>query len=359
MSSAAPVDTGLGARVTAEVERAIQRNIKGIGYFASPAPATGATPRDLIHSRGTMALYHYRPLADELYRVPLLLVMATTNRGFILDLAPGQSFVEFLARAGYDVYMLEWNPPRADESHLRLETYVLDFIPDCIAKVAADSGEPDVTLVGYCMGGVLSCLYAALHAGGPVKNLVTFTTPVNFAGMGLFAAWADRRWFDVDRLVDALGNVPPEILYQSFNMLRPASQLAGNIRLLDNLWNDEFVRSYRMLDKWSADMLPLAGEYFRDTIKLLMWDNALIDGRLVLGGRRVDLAAITVPVLHVVALHDHIVPTEASKPLIELVASADKQEVVLKGGHVSLVAGANAQKRLWPRLDQWLQGRSL
>ena len=71
-------------------------------------------------------------MVDEIYRVPLLLVMALTNRGYILDLAPGQSLVEFLLKQGYDVFMLDWNPPRPDEKRLRLEDYTLDFIPECV-----------------------------------------------------------------------------------------------------------------------------------------------------------------------------------------------------------------------------------
>jgi polyhydroxyalkanoate synthase len=106
-------------------------------------------------------------------------------------------------------------------------------------------------------------------------------------------------------------------------------------------------------------MLPLAGEYFRQTTKKLMWDNALYEGRMEVGGRSVDLKTITAPFLHVAAEHDHIVPAAASAPLIDMVGSDDKEEVVLKGGHVSLVAGGNAVRRLWPKLDQWLQERSL
>lgn len=342
-----------------EFERAMARNIKGLGYFASPAPVLGASAKDVLISRGTMQLYHYHARADDVYRVPLLLVMATTNRGYIFDMVPGQSLVEFLLDAGYDVFMLDWTAPRADERRLGMADYVLDFIPQAIARVAEETGEPDFTMVGYCFGGVLSVLWAALHPEGPAKNLVCFTTPVDFHAMEMFQAWADRRFFDVDRLVDSFGQCPADMLYSAFDMLRPGARFAGNIRLYDNLWNDEFVKSYRMFDRWAADMLPLAGEYFRETTKRLMWDNALMAGTMDVAGRPVDLGAITLPFLHVVAEHDHIVPRAASAPLIERVGSTDKEEVVLKGGHVSLVAGANAQRRLWPRLDDWLGGRSL
>src|ERR1700749_1329699 len=112
-----------------------------------------------------------------------------------------------------------------------------------------------------------------------------------------------------------------------------------------------------MLDRWANDALPLAGEYFRAITKDLMWDNKLFNGTMSVGGRAVNLAGIKVPFLHAVAEHDHIVPYDAAKPLIGKIGSPDKEEVMLKGGPVSLVAGANAIKRLWPKLDSWLGGR--
>jgi polyhydroxyalkanoate synthase len=90
-----------------------------------------------------------------------------------------------------------------------------------------------------------------------------------------------------------------------------------------------------------------------------MWDNKLYNDTMSVGGRAVDLSKITVPILHAMAEHDHIVPYEAAKHLIAKVGSADKEEVILKGGHVSLVAGANAVKRLWPKLESWLSKRSI
>jgi len=349
----------ISERIQSEVQRAIMRSIKGVEYFSTSGPALGSTPKDVLHSRGTMNLYHYRPMADEIYRVPVLIVMATTNRGYILDLVQGQSFIEFLLKRGYDVYMLDWTAPRPEEKSLRMEDYVLDFIPDCVRRVQQDSGEQDVSVIGYCFGGVLSLLYGSVFPDGPMKNLICFTTPIDFRKLELFSNFADRRYFDVDHLVDTVGNVPPEMILSSFEMLRPASRVVSQVQLWENIWNDEYVNSFRMFDRWATDTLPLAGEYFRTITKDLLWDNKLYNGTMTVGGHPVDLANIKVPVLHAVAEHDHIVPYDAAKHLIAKVGSNDKEEVMLKGGHVSLVAGANAIKRLWPKLDSWLGGRSI
>ncbi|GAC1582219.1 MAG: alpha/beta fold hydrolase [Candidatus Elarobacter sp.] len=309
--------------------------------------------------RGTLHLYHYRPMVDEIYRIPILIVMATSNRGYILDLAPGQSFVEYLLLRGYDVYMIDWSPPTAADRGLRFEDYTLRFIPECVQRVRDDTGVDDVSIIGYCMGGVLSVIYAALHPQEHLANLVCFTTPIDFSRMELFANWSDRRYFDVDRLVDATGNVPSELIFSSFEMLRPATRMIGQVQLWDKMWDESFVKSFRGFERWSTDTLPLAGEYFRETIKELIWENRLHKNELVIGGRHADLGAITAPLLHAMAEHDHIVPYDAAKPLLERVGSIDKQEIVLKGGHVSLVAGPNAVKRLWPQLDAWLSVRSV
>ncbi|MEL7486934.1 MAG: hypothetical protein AAGJ87_06945, partial [Pseudomonadota bacterium] len=99
--------------------------------------------------------------------------------------------------------------------------------------------------------------------------------------------------------------------------------------------------------------------FIRQTTKDLMWGNKLYKGELTVGGKKADIGAIKAPLLHAVAEHDHIIPRKASRPLIELAGSADKEEVVLKGGHISLVAGPNAVRRLWPKLDDWLSERSV
>src|SRR6202158_4156902 len=111
-ATAAPDLASIAERIQSEVQRAIQRSIKGVEYISSAGPSLGSTPQDILHVRGTMNLYHYRLRSDAIYRVPSLIVMATTIRGYILDMVPGQSFIEFLLKRGYDVYMLDWTAPK-------------------------------------------------------------------------------------------------------------------------------------------------------------------------------------------------------------------------------------------------------
>ena len=358
MPSAATDPTPV-ARLRQEVERAIQRRLKGLEYLGSPAPQVGVTPRRLLHRRGTLGLYHYEPLSDELYRVPLLLVMATTNKANFFDLTPGQSMVEYLMLRGYDVYVMDWNAPTRAESGLRIEDYVLDFIPDSIRRVQQYCGEPDISLIGYCMGGVLSTLYAALHPGGPLKNLVAFTTPIDWTQTTLAQSITGPQDLDIDRLVDAVGLVPPDVIISAINLQRPASRVAAQVRLWDNMWNDKYVKAYRMMQRCEAETLPMAGSYSRQILEELIWKNGLVNNTLSIGGRAVRLENIEVPLLHIMAKYDHLVPQECGRPLVERARSRDKSEIILPGGHASLVAGPNAVKRMWPALDQWLAPRSV
>ncbi len=351
----------LEASVRRTLDRAIARNIPGL----APLPQTesdldvGLTPKELVYSNETARLYHYLPMQDEIYRVPVMIVMSPVAKGYILDLAKGQSLIEYLTMQGHDVYMLEWIGPRRDQSHLSLDNYVCDLLGGCIDAVLRDSGEPDITLVGYCMGGMLSCMYSALNAGGPVKNLACFTTPVNSDGMELYKRWMSAKSFDIDRLVKELGNIPGDFINTSLQALRPLQRSANQMKLLNNVENDAFVKAHLRFDRWAVDQLPVPGELARTLVKDFIVDNKFAHNALTLRGERVDLGAIKVPFLHVAAQHDHIVPSAASQDLLPLIGAQDKHEIVMKGGHVSLVAGGNAVFRLWPQLDRWLSERDV
>lgn len=360
----ATVRTPQRGQVLKRLEETVQRNRQRIRrgldiLLAREEPPVGATPKEVIYSRGTLRVYRYRPFSDEVYRVPVVCVMSLVSKPWILDLTPGQSFVEYLLREGFDVFMVDWGVPRPEDRRLRLDDYVLDLLPRSFRAIQEATGEEEFTILGYCMGGLFGLMYRGIFHDAPVANLVCLATPVDFEGMGLFRRWSDPRFFDVDRLVDTLGNIPPDMMLRSFEMLRPLERWFSYIRLLDNLWDPVFVYGYRIMYRWVHEQIPFPGEAYRQFIRELMWENKLMRGQLAIGGRLVETEAVTCPVIHIMAEHDHIAPFAATRPLTSIVGSADKEDVILKGGHVSLVAGRNAVGRTWPQVARWLAVRSL
>src|SRR6266545_4667422 len=110
----------------------------------------------------TAKLDRYAPVvpAEQRHPVPLFLVFALMNRPYILDLRPGNSFVEYIVRQGYDVYLIDWGVPGPEDKHLKLDDYVLEYLPRAIRKVKSTAGTDEFSMLGWCIGAILVTLYA-------------------------------------------------------------------------------------------------------------------------------------------------------------------------------------------------------
>lgn len=326
--------------------------------FDTSTAAVGQTPKDVVWKRNKAKLYRYRAGAERRYATPLLIVHSLISRSYILDLIPGNSFVEFLLDQGFDVYLTDWGEPSAEDRRLRLEDYVLDYLPGMVDAVLRESGADALSMLGYCMGGLLTLLYAATHPDSPVRNVLSLATPVDFDHLGLQGIWG--RSVDPARLVNTYGNIPAALIRHSFRMLKPASELspARFIGLWQKVEDDKYVAQFRAFDRWTQEHIDFPGETFRQTMTELVQGNKLIRGGMELGGRPVELSAIRQSFLAIAAESDHIVPLAATNRQADLVGSEDKEMLVLPGGHVGLAAGRNARKALWPRVAAWLAARS-
>ena len=348
-------------KATAEmVDKAIARELPGLQQLPSTEAEldVGTSAKTLVYTEDTARLYHYEPLCEEIYRVPVLIIMSPVARGYILDLAKGQSLIEYLLLQGHDVFMLEWAEPRRNHASLTFADYVSRLVGNCVDKVVETTEEPDVTMIGYCMGGMLATMYAATAENPAIKNLACFTTPYNSDGMELYKRWVEAGAVDLDRLINELGNLPGDMINNSLQALRPLQKTAGQLQLLNNVENDAFVKAHLRFDHWATNQLAIPGELARELFDNFLRDNKLAKNDYYIGDKKADLGKIKVPFLHVAAEYDHIVPAAASQGLVEAVSSEDKEEIVVKGGHVSLVAGGNAIYRLWPQLDKWLSQRA-
>src|SRR3954454_18420719 len=345
-------------RVEGDVRRAVRRGRNGLRYAAgTDRPKVGRTPKDVVWKRDKAELWRYRSDAVA-YTPPVVIVHSLVSRSYVLDLAPDNSAVGALLAAGLDVMLVDWGVADAVEADNTLETYSDGYLPEAIEAACDAAGSDEVTILGYCFGGLLSLLTVARHPELPVLNLAVMATPVDFTGLSAMTGVLRGGRLDSDDLLDETGNVPPEAVENAFRLLRPTGDLASYATLWQNLWNDKYVEGYQAMAQWTRDHVPFPGAAFRQTVEQLVRDNALVSGDLRLGGQTVDLSAITCPFLNVMAERDHIVPIESARPLTGLVGSADVEELCLPAGHVGLVASRTAAKVTLPRIADWMQRHS-
>lgn len=345
-----------------DVESAFKKYTTGMQIIMEGARIdTGQTPKEVIWTKNKAKLYHYEPSAEKRFGVPILLVYALINRPYILDLMPGNSLVEYLVSHGFDVYMLDWGIPGDEDKNLSFENYVLDYIPGAIRKVLRTSGTGELTLFGYCMGGTMSAMYAALFPDKPLKNLVLLTTPVDFSPehTGLYGLWTSEKYFNPDLIVDTFGNVPGDFIDTGNRMLKPVANYLGTyVNMWDRIKQDKSMESWLAINKWVNDGIPFPGEAFRQWIRDFYQKNKLVKGEIQLRGRRVDLGNIKCSVLNIAGEKDHITTPPQAEPTMDLISSQDKEFLLLNAGHVGLLAGSGAKKGLWPEVRGWLESRS-
>ena len=347
--------TDLVSRVNRDVERSILRARNGIRYLrGTHRPKLGATPKDVVWKRGKAELWRYKG-GRVRYGPPVVIVHSLVSRSYILDLRPGNSMVEYLVDAGLDVFMLDWGVPDELDADNDLERYVDWYLPRALAAVRRQTGCDEVTLAGYCLGGVMAALFAAGHDDAPVRNLVLMATPVDFSEMGAMVAMLREGRLDPGDLIDDTGNVPADVLYSGFYMLAPTTEIAQNATLLENLWNDEFVEGFQAMAAWSRDHVPFPGAAFRQVVELLIRENLLMTGSVPLGDRVVRLADARANVLNAMAERDNVVPPPAVEPAMQLVGDpARRHELRLPGGHVTFGTGKSAFKHTMPQLTRWI-----
>jgi polyhydroxyalkanoate synthase len=321
------------------------------------------TPKEVVWTLNKAKLYHYIPVVPEerRHKLPLFLVFAIMNRPHVLDLRPGHSFVEYMLRHGHDLYLLDWGAPGPEDKNLQFDDYALEYLPRALRKVKSVSGSAQFSMLGWCLGALISTLYAALRPDDGLKNLMLLTAPLDFTDKtaGGFTRWASNAAFNPDRIVDAFGNVPGELIDYGAKALKPVENFVRNyVNLWDNLDDPRVVESWHAMNTWVRDNIPMAGAAYRQLIHEFYKENRLMAGTLALRGERVDLKDLKANVLNVIAEADHITPPCQSEGVMDRIGSTDKEVFRVRGGHIGIMAGSGAEKSTWPHIERWLAARA-
>jgi polyhydroxyalkanoate synthase len=327
----------------------------GFGQAMDDPPPT--TPSRVIYESGLVRLRHYAARGTA-HHTPVLLIYSLVKRPFILDLQPGRSVIEFLVKQGFDVYLIDWIPPRREDSWRGFDAYVNQDIADAVRAIQIYSGVEQISILGYCFGALLATMYTALH-GSNVKNLVSLTIPFDTSVRQLpiehlSAAMTAR---SAQTIVEMYGNAPAWLIYSFFNTLAPTHHLLDKfVGAYRSSSRPGYIDMFRLFERWLHSDVPMAGKIFLETSEMTR-ENSLMANAMKIGGTTVDMKRIVAPLLNVIGDRDDIVNPKSSEPLPGCVSSSDKQNLHYPTGHMGAAVSSDSLKRLWPQIAAWLVAR--
>jgi polyhydroxyalkanoate synthase len=324
----------------------------------------GTTPKQEVWRQDKTTLYRYEPMAKRSIPVPVLMVYGLVGRYTMADLQEDRSLVRNLLKQGVDLYTVDWGHATRSDRWLTLEDYIDGYLHECVEHICEEHQLDQITLLGICEGGVFTVCHAALHPER-VKNLAVTITPIDFhadqaegrSDHGFINLWTrNLSPEDVDRLIEATGHLPGDLMSYVFSLMTPLATLTKyNLGLFDAMDDEKKLMNFLRMEKWLADRPNHPGEAAKQWLKDLYQQNRLVDGTFELGGRVVDLANITMPVLNIFAKDDHIIPPGCSQALGGHVGTDDYTELALPGGHVGVFVSGKSQGVLGAGIVDWLR----
>ena len=338
-------------------------NTQTFNRLLSTDAAIAQTPKELIWTLNKAKLYRFVPVVakEERHAIPLLLVFAIMNRPHVLDLRPGHSFVEYMLKKGYDLYLLDWGAPGPEDKNICFDDYALDYLPRAIRKFKSVAESAEFSMLGWCLGALICTIYASLRPDDGLRNLILLTAPLDFSDQTSsgFSRWTSDPNFKPESIIEAFGNVPGEMIDSGAKMLKPVENYLGNyVMLWDNIENPSTIEAWHAMNTWVRDIIPMAGAAYQQLINEFYKENKLVKGTLKIRGEQVDLGRLTANLFNVIAEADHITPPCQSEGVMDLVGSRDKELFRVRGGHIGIMAGRGAEKNTWPHIDEWLAARS-
>lgn len=357
------------------VDRTVLSIVNGVAYLVDGAarPQIGNAPKTLVFSRDKLQLFRLRPIEAEEVElgtvelkvdlvprvgVPVLVIPPLMVRPFVYDLRPEHSMLRTLRNAGFDVFFVDFGVPDDGDEGVRLDDYVLDYIPRCVDAALEVSGKRELSVIGYCMGGIFALLHVATFADVRVKNIVTIGAPIDFDKMGLLGVAARVGSPLLDSILDRLGNVPGQLSSAGFRLMSGTRALTKWADLVANLYDEQYVREFDAIDTWLRQMIPYPKEAFRQMVNDVVRGNKLLRNELVFGDKAANLRNVTCPILAFYGKTDNIATPASTAAILKLTSAADAEHRGVTGGHIGVVAGSKAPEEVWQPMIAWLRERA-
>jgi polyhydroxyalkanoate synthase len=352
-------------------------------FRAASLVQAGQTPFKTLHSDGLVSLRYYPPLQEDFieldgmvipverktHRTPIVIIPPLAVNMLIYDLFPQRSLVRFLRAKGFEVYLIDWGIPKREHTHYNMHTYVAELLPAYLNRVREHSGEQELSLHGWSMGGMFTLFYSALSKDQHIRNAIVLGLPIDSHASGAIG-WMYQRIADVAEVVRKrtgfkLHDLKPHWFYTpgwantiGFKLTNPVGSVMGYWELLVRLGDREFVTNHATTSAFLDRMVAYPGGVIQDTVVRVWIDNQLAKGQIQIGEDFARLENVNANLLAIAGQEDTLATPGAAKRVMDHVSSADKTFRVAPGGHMGILAGSKAPRASWLELAEWLAVRS-
>ena len=303
----------------------------------------GTTPGQVVFRNRLLEVIQYTPTTDKVQAVPVVIVAPWINKYYILDLTAKKSLVKWLTDQGFSVFITSWKNPDAQMSAVTFDDYVVDGI-DQIVKVAGSvCKSKQVNLVGYCLGGTGVAIYMAWlakkftrPADMPVASWTLLTTLTDFDKAGDIEVFIDEGGLQaMGQMMDRKGYLDGKEMASSFRMLR-SNSLIWHYWVHNYLYG-ETPPAFDVLF-WNMDTTRMPAAMHKYYLREFYLNNRLIEpDALTIGGEKIDLSQIRVPLYAVGCEEDHIAPWKQTFRICNLVQGPTRYTLSTSGHILGIV----------------------
>ena len=321
------------------------------------------TPGKVVFENDLIQLIQYEPATPTVLKRPLLIVPPWINKFYVLDLTPEKSFVRWCVDQGLTVFVISWVNPDAQLAKKTFEDYVLEGPLAALGAIEQATGEREVNAIGYCVGGTLLAVTLA-HMAADQDDRITsatfFASQVDFTHSGDLKVFADEQQISaLERQMQEHGFLDSRHMANSFNLMRSNDLIWPYV--INNYFKGKEPMPFDLL-YWNSDATRMPANNHSFYLRNCYLNNNLARGKMVIGGKPLDLKKVKVPVYNLATREDHIAP--AKSVLLGSKFFGGPVRFVLSGsGHIAGVINPPAKKKYqyWtgPKptgadVDKWL-----
>jgi polyhydroxyalkanoate synthase len=321
------------------------------------------TPGQVVYQNDLMQLLQYEPTTDTVAKRPLLILPPWINKYYILDLRPTNSFIKYAVEQGHTVFVASWVNPDESLARKTFEDYMVEGPLAALEAIEDATGEREVNVVGYCLGGTLlaaTLAWMAAKKDDRFTSATFLTTMVDFTEPGELGVFIDEEQLTaLEEKMEKRGYLEGHEMATTFNMLRAN----------DLIWS--FVVNNYLLGKdpfpfdllyWNADSTRMPAEMHSFYLRTMYQENLLVKpGGITLKGVPLDLRKIATPSYILSTKEDHIAPWRSAYAATQLYKGPRKY-VLSASGHIAGVVNPPSAKKychwtnqeLPAQPEQWL-----